>query len=45
MHLPKTADGRLVLATDVSPRLRPDSNTCTDRAFCHTFGRDEDRPR
>ncbi|WTX01613.1 transposase [Streptomyces canus] len=39
--LPRTADGRLVLAVDVSPWLRPDANTCADRAFCHTFGRGE----
>ncbi|MFF8848361.1 transposase [Streptomyces sp. NPDC015127] len=39
--LPRAADGRLVLAVDVSPWLRPDSNTCADRAFCHTFGRGE----
>ncbi|GGS13122.1 hypothetical protein GCM10010236_79360 [Streptomyces eurythermus] len=29
------------LAMDVSPWLRPDANTCADRAFCHTFGRGE----
>ncbi|WP_426567319.1 NF041680 family putative transposase [Streptomyces canus] len=39
--LPRAADGRLVLAVDVSPWLRPDANTCGDRAFCHTFGRGE----
>ncbi|MEU3957854.1 transposase [Streptomyces achromogenes] len=27
------ADGRLVLAVDVSPWLWPDANTCADRAF------------
>ncbi|GKQ40715.1 hypothetical protein ALMP_72380 [Streptomyces sp. A012304] len=37
--LPRAADGRLVLAVDVSPWRRPDANTCADRAFCHTFGR------
>ncbi|WP_425585872.1 transposase [Streptomyces longisporus] len=37
--LPRTADdGRVVLAADVSPWLRPDANTCPGRAFCHTFG-------
>lgn len=30
-----------MLAVDVSPWLRPDANTCADRAFCHTFGRGE----
>ncbi|MYZ38089.1 MULTISPECIES: transposase, partial [unclassified Streptomyces] len=39
--LPRAADGRLVPAVDVSPWLRPDANTCPDRAFCHTFGRGE----
>ncbi|MES9512053.1 NF041680 family putative transposase, partial [Streptomyces sp. NPDC000609] len=39
--LPRAADGRLVLAVDVSPWPRPDANTCADRAFCHTFGRGE----
>lgn len=37
--LPRAADGRIVLAADVLPWLRPDANTCPDRAFCHTFGR------
>lgn len=39
--LPRAAEGRLVLAVDVSPWLRPDANTCAERAFCHTFGRGE----
>jgi hypothetical protein len=39
--LPRAADGRIVLAADVSPWLRPDANTCPDRSFCHTFGRGE----
>ncbi|MER7468826.1 transposase, partial [Streptomyces sp. NPDC097981] len=37
--LPRASDGRLVLAVDVSPWLRPDADTCSDRSFCHTFGR------
>lgn len=37
--LPRAADGRLVLAVDVSPWLRPDAITCPDRSFCHTYGR------
>ncbi|MER6539276.1 transposase [Streptomyces sp900105755] len=41
VSLPRAADGRLVLAVDVSPWLRPDANTCATRAFCHTFGRGE----
>lgn len=39
MSLPRTADGRLVLAVDVSPWLRPDGNTCPERSFCHVYGR------
>lgn len=38
-RLPKAADGRIVLAADVTPWLRPDANTCPDRSFCHTYGR------
>lgn len=37
--LPRARDGRLVLAVDVSPWLRPDADTCSDRSFCHTLGR------
>ncbi|KUL55539.1 transposase [Streptomyces sp. NRRL F-4489] len=39
LPLPKAADGRLVLAVDVSPWLGPDTATCPDRSFCHTYGR------
>ncbi|MGW0537886.1 NF041680 family putative transposase [Streptomyces sp. NPDC003032] len=39
LPLPRAADGRLVLAVDVSPWLRPDAGTCPDRSFCHTYGR------
>jgi hypothetical protein len=31
--------GRIVLAVDVSPWLRPDAATCPDRLFCHVYGR------
>jgi hypothetical protein len=37
-RLPKV-DGRVVLAVDVSPWLRPDANTSPGRSFCHTQGR------
>ncbi|WP_371793396.1 NF041680 family putative transposase [Streptomyces sp. NBC_01471] len=37
--LPRAVDGRLVLAVDVSPWLRPDAGTVPDRSFCHTYGR------
>ncbi|QEU90132.1 transposase [Streptomyces kanamyceticus] len=36
---PRAADGRLVLAVDVSNWLRPDSPTSADRLFCHVYGR------
>lgn len=39
LPLPRTAEGRLVLALDVSNWLWPDANTNPDRLFCHTFGR------
>jgi DDE superfamily endonuclease len=37
--LPKAADGRIVLAVDVSPWLRSDAPTSADRLFCHVYGR------
>jgi hypothetical protein len=39
LSLPRATDGRLVLAVDVSPWLRPDANTSPDRLFCHVHGR------
>ena len=39
LPLPRCAQGRLVLAVDVTPWLRPDAATCPDRSFCHTYGR------
>jgi len=45
LPLPKAADGRIVLAVDVSPWLRPDADTSPDRTFCPTFGRGEGRHR
>ncbi|WP_433658095.1 NF041680 family putative transposase [Nocardia sp. CA-128927] len=39
VRLPRAAGGRLVMAVDVSPWLRPDGATCPDRSFCHTYGR------
>jgi len=41
LPLPRASDGRIVLAVDVSPWLRPDADTSPDRTFCHTFGRGE----
>ena len=40
---PRTAQGRLVLAVDVSPWLRPDAATSPGRSFCHTYGRGADQ--
>ncbi len=42
-RLPKAADGRIGLAVDVSPWLRPDANTSPERSFCHTYGRGKDQ--
>jgi len=39
VRLPRAADGRLVLAVDVSPWLRPDAPTSAERLFCHIYGR------
>ena len=39
LPLPRAADGRIVLAVDVSPWLRPDAPTSADRLFCHVHGR------
>ena len=39
LPLPRSAEGRLMLAVDVSPWLRPDANTSPDRLFCHVYGR------
>ena len=39
LPLPRTGDGRIVLAVDVSPWLRSDAPTGPDRLFCHVYGR------
>lgn len=39
LPLPRAADGRLVLAVDVSPWLRSDAPTSAERLFCHVYGR------
>jgi hypothetical protein len=39
LPLPRTTDGRIVLAVDVSPWLRSDAPTSADRLFCHVYGR------
>ncbi|WP_308283016.1 transposase [Pseudonocardia nigra] len=39
LPLPRAADGRIVLAVDVSPWLRSDAATSAERLFCHVYGR------
>jgi hypothetical protein len=39
LPLPTAADGRIVLAVDVSPWLRSDAPTSAERLFCHVYGR------
>ncbi|HTZ30164.1 MAG TPA: NF041680 family putative transposase [Streptosporangiaceae bacterium] len=39
LPLPRAADGRLVLAADVSNWLRPGAATSAERLFCHVYGR------
>ncbi len=39
LPLPRAADGRIVLAVDVSNWLGPDAPTSDERLFCHVYGR------
>jgi hypothetical protein len=39
VSVPRFADGRIVLAVDVSPWLRSDAACSPDRLFCHVYGR------
>lgn len=39
LPVPRAADGRIVLAVDVSPWLRSDAPTSAERLFCHVYGR------
>jgi hypothetical protein len=39
LPLPRTTDGRIMLAVDVSPWLRSDAPTSAERLFCHVYGR------
>jgi hypothetical protein len=39
LPVPRDEHGRITLAVDVSPWLRPDAATCPDRSFCHVYGR------
>jgi hypothetical protein len=40
--VPRAADGRIVLAVDVTCWLRPEAHTCPERVLCHTYGRGKD---
>ena len=37
--IPRAADGRIVLAVDVTCWLRPEAHTSPQRVLCHTYGR------
>lgn len=39
LPLPRAADGRLVLAVDITCWLRPEAHTSPERILCHTYGR------
>ena len=41
--LPRAADGRIVLAVDVTCWLRPEAHTSPERILCHTYGRGKDQ--
>src|SRR5690242_3039729 len=43
LPLPRAADGRLVLAVDVTCWLRPEAHTSPGRVLCHTYGRGKDQ--
>lgn len=41
--MPRAADGRIVLAVDVTCWLRPEAHTVPERILCHTYGRGKDQ--
>ncbi|MET9611733.1 NF041680 family putative transposase [Kitasatospora indigofera] len=41
--LPRAADGRIVLAVDITCWLRPDAHTSPERILCHTYGQGKDQ--
>ena len=43
--LPRGSDGRITLAVDVSPWLRPDAPTSAERLFGHVHGRGKNQAR
>jgi hypothetical protein len=45
LPVPRTNDGRIVLAVDTSPWLRSDAPTSADRLFCHVYGRAKSQER
>ena len=45
LPLPRTTDGRIVLAVDVSPWLRAAAPTSAERLFCHVYGRVKNQPQ
>jgi hypothetical protein len=42
VEVPRAADGRIVLAVDVTCWLRPEAHTSAQRMLCHTYGRGKD---
>jgi DDE superfamily endonuclease len=45
LPLPRMFGGRIVLAVDATPWLRPDAETCPERGFCHVYGRTRESDR
>jgi hypothetical protein len=43
VSVPRAADGRLVLAVDITSWLRPEAHTSRQRILCHTYGRGKDQ--
>ncbi|WP_228685314.1 NF041680 family putative transposase [Amycolatopsis thermoflava] len=41
--LPQAADGRLVLAVDITCWLRPEAHTAPERVMCHAYGRNRNQ--
>ncbi|HEX5114125.1 MAG TPA: transposase [Pseudonocardiaceae bacterium] len=42
LPLPRAADGRVVLAVDITCWRRPEAHTSPERVLCHTYGRGKD---
>ncbi|GAA3856567.1 transposase [Amycolatopsis tucumanensis] len=41
--LPRAADGRLVLAVDITCWFRPEAHTAPERVMCHAYGRNRNQ--